>query len=220
MNELTQRVEQHLEEKGSYSAGLRLLIEINTPAVLLRICSVSENSFTRNKVIELLQAYVNGQAAKALPVAEKINEIKRGVLPSDSAEAPPEIKAAVKKRNQLYGYCRELHGQMKLMVFERHKFSDENRRKVRQDAERSWKEIDELWNYTRYFDEQKKIKPKPEDVEKVAIVGDNQLKHRLMTLRAYTSPSYIARINNPEKTAAHWAERHATERRLLELETE
>ncbi len=217
MNTLAERIEQHIDDNGSYIEGLRLLAEIQTPAVLLRICSVSDNSFTRNKIRELLQAYCSGQEAKVLPKAERVQNAKKQLLPSESQAAPSEVQNAIKKRNELYGYCRELHGQMKLMVFERHKFSDEERRLVRQDAERSWKEIDRLWKFTSYFDENKEVKPSPEEIEKVEIVGDNELKHRLMTLRTYTSPSYVSRINNAEKTAEHWAERTQTEKRLEKL---
>jgi hypothetical protein len=201
---------------GSASDGLELLKTINTPAVMLRICSVANNSFTRGKIRELLSAHLKATAARTVPQSVNTfrNEVKRGVNPSESIAAPPEIKASVAKRKELYGEMRETHARLKMMCFEAHKFINQDRAQTRQQLQRICDEIDVHWKLSKYYDKHRELPPPVIQPELIEITDVNHLVKRRHTLRTYLSPSYITRINNPEKTAAHKTELAATEQKL------
>jgi hypothetical protein len=221
---LQQKIQAQITSHGTHATGLNLLSECNISAVHIKICASADNSFTRAKINSLISEYLNTQLAvesTIIPPAPLQFGNKKTRNPSDRPDAPALILAAVLRRKELYGKMRELHAQLKMMVRNADKFSNLDRAAVVQESKRGWKEIDVLWQYAKYYDQHRKIKPPPPPVVKIEIAdtaNELQLLKRLRTLRTYLSPSYIQRINSPEKSAAHKSELSAIETKLKDLE--
>lgn len=214
---MIKEIEAYLKnQNGSAADGLELLKTINTPAVMLRICASADNSFTRAKIRELLTAHIRANSARSVPKEITVfrSEVERHINPSDSAAAPPEVQASVRKRKELYGQMRETHARLKIMCYEAHKYTNDDRAKTRQQLQRITDAIDVHWKLAKYYDKHRQLPPPVVELPKIEITDLNNLVKRQTTLRTYLTPSYINRINNPDKTAAHQAELTAIEEKL------
>lgn len=143
---------------------------------------MGNTSFSRKKIEEL---------TKSSTVKEKSTSTLTPKL-----ELPTKIIEANTRRKELYKKTHRLHAflttQNEKCLIEGIQLPDQATQDAAIALKQCWDEIEQLWEYTNYFDKHKTLMPE-KTTTVVQLQDTNNLYKRRMTLLTYLTPSYLSR---------------------------
>ena len=174
----------------SYSEGVELFNKYGNSVVLKNFFKVGESPFSREKLLKCLNEIV-ATNKKPLTKIERVEAIRqkkeeRQLLPSDMSNAPTEVNTLVNRRKQLYLQRSNLFAQLKVMVQNEDKFTNDQRGKISNQIIKLGIEIENIWKSTNYYDLHSALPPQPKIVV-IECNSDIELMKRLNSTRAKIS---------------------------------
>ena len=174
-----------------YLEGVELYNKYGESTVLKSFFKIGESTFSREKLFKCLNEILVANQPKVLTKTEKFEAIRqkkeeRQLLASDMIDAPNEVSVLVGKRKQLYILRSNLFAQLKVMVQNESKFTDDQRGKISNQIIKLGVEIENIWKSTNYYDLHKILPPQPKSVI-IECNSDVELMKRLNSTRAKIS---------------------------------
>jgi hypothetical protein len=174
-----------------FSEGVELYEKHGESTVLKGFFKIGESAFSREKLFKSLNDILAFNQPKILTKTEKFEAIKqkkeeRQLLPSDMPDAPDDVASIRNRRKQLYVTRSNLFSQLKLMVHNEDKFTDEQRGKISNQIVKLGVEIENIWKSTSYYDIHKTLPPQPKNIV-IECNSDLELMKRLNSTRAKIS---------------------------------
>lgn len=219
-------IEKWFNTQKDFATGMALFETFLGSDTFLQIFKkLGETPYTRGLLEKKLQELFSdiNKSKKLFPEEKVINQKRESGLPSESTDAPEEIKEIIHARKKLYKKANILHSTLVLRVedhFNKIKAWDSNEAKRQVfELRESWMKIDDYWNQTQHYDSTLSLK---EPIKTIVVESNDQasLVIRRQTLKTYLTPSYLKRI--PQARREIFANQTKSEidqinRQLLEL---
>lgn len=208
--------------KRNYLEGVSIYDNVGDSNVLKGFFKLGESAFSREKLFKSLQDLV----VVSKPISTKLEKFEailskkeeRQKCASDMIDAPDEIKSLIENRKRLHVVRSNLFSQLKLMVSNEAKFSDDERGKISNQILHISIEIENIWKQTNYYDLNKCLqKPIPKLV--IEVNSDLEVLRKLNAIRTKISQANAGK-RHKEDLSELINQRDYLERLIEEMEVD